>query len=109
MVGVDNRVLVMNATGSTLHSPMKGSTKVWDDSGTALSVGSEHSAAGSPLFVLDDTVDNVGIAMQPLAEGEVVVRDGEPLRVRTAVPARHKIALVDIEPGNGVRKLGQTI
>src|SRR5882724_1684679 len=63
----------------------------------------------APLSVLDETVDNVGIAMQALAAGDVVSYGGTSLSVRTAVPARHKIALVDIDAGETVRKLGHTI
>ena len=34
---------------------------------------------------------------------------GESLRARTAVPAGHKIALVSIDAGESIRKLGHTI
>src|SRR4029077_5798995 len=34
---------------------------------------------------------------------------GTSLRVRTAVPARHKIALVEIKAGETIQKLGNTI
>jgi len=61
------------------------------------------------LFVLDETVDNVGIAMQSLTAGDVVSYGGTSLKVRTAVPDRHKIALVDIDTGDTIRKLGHTI
>src|SRR5260370_3690526 len=47
--------------------------------------------------------------MQPLAAGDVVSYGGTSLNVRTAVPARHKIALVDIDAGDTIRKLGHTI
>src|SRR5712664_1521521 len=88
---------------------MGNATEAWDDSGTAPGVPSDPTSAESPLFVLDETVDNVGIAMQPLAAGNVVSYGGTSLNVRTAVPARHKIALVDIDVGDTIRKLGHTI
>jgi arabinonate dehydratase len=84
-------------------------TEAWDDSGTALGVSSDLTSAESALFVLDESADNVGIAIRPLAEGDVVVVGGEPLHVRTAVPPMHKIALVDIGDGDAIRKLGHTI
>jgi altronate hydrolase len=88
---------------------MAGTTEAWDDSGTALGVGPNLTSAESALFVLDDSADNVGIAMQPLTEGDVVVNGGELLHVLTAVPVMHKIALVDIDSGDSIRKLGHTI
>src|SRR6266436_811631 len=88
---------------------MGSATEAWDDSGTARGVASDPTSSASPLFVLDEAVDNVGIAMQPLAAGDVVSYSGTSLNVRTAVPARHKIALVEIEAGETVRKLGHTI
>src|SRR6266849_10483639 len=88
---------------------MGNATEAWDDSGTARGVASDATSAESPLFVLDETVDNVGIAMQPLAAGDVVSYGGTSLNVRTAVPARHKIALVDMDAGDTIRKLGHTI
>src|SRR6266481_1485318 len=88
---------------------MGSATEAWDDSGTARGVASDPTSSASPLFVLDETVDNVGIAMQQLAAGDVVAYGGTSLNVRTAVPARHKIALVDINAGDSIRKLGHTI
>jgi len=101
--------MVVNTTGSTLRSAMVGSTKAWDDSGTALGVSSVPASAEASLFILDESADNVGIAMHPLAVGDVVAHAGRPLHVRSAVPARHKIALADIEVGDSVWKLGHTI
>jgi altronate hydrolase len=88
---------------------MAGAREAWDDSGTALGVSPTLSSAESALFVLDDSADNVGVAMQPLAEGDIVVSGGEPLHVLSAVPVMHKIALVDIDTGDSIRKLGHTI
>src|ERR1700747_1489842 len=88
---------------------MCSATEAWDDSGTARALASDPASDASPLFVLDEAVDNVGIAMQPLAAGDVVSYGSTSLNVRTAVPARHKIALVGIDAGETVRKLGHTI
>src|SRR5581483_5740010 len=88
---------------------MGSATEAWDDSGTGRDVASDPASDASTLFVLDEALDNVGIAMQPLAAGDVVSYAGMSLNVRTAVPARHKIALVDIGAGEIVRKLGHTI
>jgi altronate hydrolase len=88
---------------------MGNAPEAWDDSGTAPGVASHPTSVGSPLFVLDETLDNVGIAMQPLAPGDVVSYGGASINVRTAVPARHKIALVDIGDGDMIRKLGHVI
>jgi arabinonate dehydratase len=88
---------------------MGSATEAWDDSGTARAVASDPTSAALPLFVLDEAVDNVGIAMQPLAPGDVVSYGGTSLNVRTSVPVRHKIALVEIGVGETVRKLGHTI
>src|ERR1700747_1343206 len=89
---------------------MGSATEAWDDSGTARGVASDPTtSSASPLFVLDETVDNVGIAMQPLAVGDVVSYGSTSLSVRTAVPARHKIALVEIDAGETIRKLGHVI
>src|SRR5258707_6157953 len=88
---------------------MGNGTEPWDDSGTAPGVASSPSSTESSLFVLDETVDNVGIAMRSLAAGDIVSYGGTSLNVRTAVPDRHKIALVDIDAGDTIRKLGHTI
>jgi altronate hydrolase len=88
---------------------MGNATGAWDDSGTARGVASGPTSTESLLFVLDETVDNVGIAMQELAAGDVVTYGGTSLGVRTAVPARHKIALVAIDAGETIRKLGSPI
>jgi hypothetical protein len=109
IVEVDNRVVVANAAESTLRFPVGNATKAWDDSGTARGVGSDPTLGEPPLFILDDAVDNVGIAMRPLAKGDVISYGGETLDVLTPVPARHKIALVDIDTGETVRKLGHAI
>ena len=82
----------------------------WDDSGTSAGVGLRAATPDVPdLFVPDESVDDVGIAMRDLSPGELVHAGNRQLRVRTAVPAGHKIALVDLRAGDSVRKLGHTI
>src|SRR5438045_6677522 len=71
IVEVDNRVVVANGRESTLRFPMGNATKAWDDSGTARGVGADPTLGEPPLFILDEAVDNVGIAMRPLAQGDV--------------------------------------
>ena len=50
--------------------------------------------------------DNVAVAIEPLAEGAVLTFDGKKITVKTAIPAGHKIALVDIAKGKNVIKYG---
>jgi altronate hydrolase len=88
---------------------MPGATEAWDDSGTALGVSSNLRSEESALVVLDHSADNVGIAMQALTEGDVVLNGGEPIHVLSTVPVMHKIALVNIDTGDSIRKLGHTI
>src|SRR5258708_16678445 len=83
---------------------MGSATEAWDDSGTARGVASGPTSSASPLFVLDETVDNVGIAMQPLAAGDVVSYGGASLQLRTTRPARHKTALLQVQPGGTLRQ-----
>ena len=82
----------------------------WDDSGTSAGVGLRAVTADVPsLFIPDESVDDVGIAMRDLSPGELVHAGDRQVCVRTAVPAGHKIALVDLRAGDSVRKLGHTI
>lgn len=57
--------------------------------------------------------DNVAVVLQPVAAGEdVVVKLGERLVTITAVEPIalcHKIALVDLRPGDAVLKYGECI
>ncbi len=53
--------------------------------------------------------DNVATALRPLAAGEVVELDGNPITVREPVPLCHKLALGDLEAGAAVIKYGQPI
>jgi len=82
----------------------------WDDSGTSAGVGLRAATADVPrVFVPDEAVDDVGIAMQDLSPDDLVQAGERQVRVRTAVPAGHKIALVALQAGDSVRKLGHAI
>ena len=60
----------------------------------------------SPRFIIADARDNVAVAVEPLSAGEML-RDG--LTTSEAIPAGHKIALLAINLGDRVIKLGQPI
>src|SRR5258708_15668004 len=77
---------------------MGNATEAWDDSGTIPGVASDPTSADSPLFVLDETVDNVGIAMQPLAAGARVPCGCARLYRRNPLTAPRKVALPDNPP-----------
>jgi altronate hydrolase len=62
-----------------------------------------------PSTVKIHPADNVVVAVQPLEAGTEVVFDGELLVVHDPVPAGHKIALRDLEPGDTVVKYGFSI
>ncbi len=57
--------------------------------------------------------DNVATALEPLERDATITVDRhgrtEPLRVLSAVPGGHKIALCDISPGEYVIKYGEPI
>lgn len=53
--------------------------------------------------------DLVAVAIEPLVKGEVVEVAGKPLTITTDVPAGHKVALVDLQPGTPVIKYGYPI
>ncbi len=53
--------------------------------------------------------DNVAVALDPLPEGMELMIDGYALPVQEDVPAGHKIALADLEPGALVVKYGHPI
>lgn len=53
--------------------------------------------------------DSVAVAIEPLSAGDVVEVAGKTVRVVTEVPAGHKIALVDLRPGDQVIKYGYPI
>lgn len=55
--------------------------------------------------------DNVGVALRDLEAGETVSPglDGASLTVAEKVPASHKIALRNIEKGEGITKYGETV
>jgi altronate hydrolase len=53
--------------------------------------------------------DHVGVARRDLSEGDEIAVVGTELRLRSDVPSGHKVALVDIDAGEQVRKYGEVI
>ncbi|MCF8111021.1 MAG: UxaA family hydrolase [Desulfobacteraceae bacterium] len=54
--------------------------------------------------------DNVAVALKDFDAGQKAsAGDMEPIRVLEPVPAAHKIALRDIEPGENIIKYGETV
>jgi altronate hydrolase len=64
-----------------------------------------------PLLIRIDPADDVAIALEDLAQGADVPVPGlpRPLRLVTAVPAGHKVALADLPAGTEVRRAGLPI
>ncbi|MDR1265579.1 MAG: altronate dehydratase family protein [Propionibacteriaceae bacterium] len=60
-------------------------------------------------LLLLDGGDDVAVAPRPLAAGQVVALGSDRLAVADDIPAGHKIARRDLEPGAAVHKYGQTI
>lgn len=55
------------------------------------------------------TGDSVAVALTALSAGTLVEVDGQAIRLTTDVPAGHKFALKDIEPGEPILKYGYPI
>ena len=56
-----------------------------------------------------DSRDNVVVALQPLTPGSEVRFGDSSCPVTEAIPAKHKMALVDLEPGGLVRMYGMVV
>lgn len=56
--------------------------------------------------ILINPIDNVAVAIRHLLKGEVIRINGKEYTVREDVPAGHKVALRDFEPGEKVVKYG---
>ena len=54
-------------------------------------------------------MDDVAVALRPLAKGEQICIDGVSVALAEDIPAGHKFALRDIAEGEPVRKYGQPI
>jgi altronate hydrolase len=50
--------------------------------------------------------DNVAVALSRLESGDEVVLDGQPCKIRSRVPAKHKFALRDLKPGDRIVMYG---
>lgn len=65
--------------------------------------------------VFDDVVlkmsseDNVVTALDHLSDGSRFAYDGDAIDVREDVPFGHKVALVELVPGDEIVKYGETI
>jgi len=82
----------------------------WDDSGTAGGSGLRAPTLNLPgVFIPDEETDNVGIAIEELRPGDLIDVGRGRLAVRSVIPVGHKIALVDLAPGDWVFKLGHRI
>lgn len=55
------------------------------------------------------SIDDVAVALVPLAAGRSITIDGLRVRVATAISPGHKIALRPVAPGQPVRRYGQVI
>jgi altronate hydrolase len=62
-----------------------------------------------PAIVRVDPADQVGVALRPLAAGEVVTIAGSTLTVADPIATGHKIALTPIAAGDDVRRYGWPI
>ena len=62
----------------------------------------------NPVLVITAR-DNVATALEPLARDQTIHVGAAPLRVVDEVPRGHKVALVDISPGDAVIKYGSSI
>ena len=67
------------------------------------------TVTGDRRAVLLRDVDNVAVAARPIPKGAVVAVGGRDVEVREPIPLGHKVALVDVEVGQPVRKYGQVI
>lgn len=67
----------------------------------------------SQILILDQRVDNVGVALKDIAVGECIAvhRNGNGVKLKALEPisAGHKIALFTIEQGQPVIKYGYPI
>jgi altronate hydrolase len=53
--------------------------------------------------------DDVGVAVRPVTEGEVIAVNGTEVRARQSIPPGHKVALHAVNEGDAVHKYGQII
>lgn len=60
-------------------------------------------------LILLHEADNVVVCVQSVAAGELLILDGEPLKLVTAIEIGHKLARWDIKIGKKVFKYGVPI
>lgn len=65
--------------------------------------------ARTNVLILLDSRDNIAIALQELQAGQEISQSDltQPLKVRSAIPRGHKIALTDIAKGEPIIKYGE--
>jgi hypothetical protein len=63
----------------------------------------------SPRFIRLVAEDQVAVAVEALAAGDLLALGGANVIVREAVPAGHKVSVTDIAAGDAIRKYGQPI
>ena len=56
-----------------------------------------------------DPRDNVVVALTPLTAGSEVTYGASTVRVAEAVPAKHKVALAELKPGDVIRMYGMVV
>ncbi len=60
-------------------------------------------------FIKINHIDNVAVALTELPAGMMLDVDGQTVKLREEIPAGHKFALCDMEPGTEVIKYGYSI
>jgi len=73
----------------------------------------ESSSNGHKRALVLNVIDNVAVALTPLAAGDMVNCDGASrgclIEARMAIPVGHKMALCSLHPGDKVIKYGQPV
>jgi altronate hydrolase len=72
-------------------------------------VSTISNTIAAPSAILVSPVDDVAVALRPIAAGERVTVGERSVVARQAVPAGHKVALVDLDVGAPVTKYGVQI
>jgi altronate hydrolase len=82
----------------------------WGDSGATGGSTLRAATFDAPaVFIPDEESDNVGIAIKDIRPGDLIDLGSGQRAVRSLIPAGHKIALVNLAPGDSVFKLGHRI
>jgi hypothetical protein len=73
----------------------------------AASINERHSVSDKVIIIT--ARDNVATALEPLAAGQTIDANGQPITVREPIASGHKIALTAIGSGESVVKYGNPI